>query len=203
MSNIGILKKTGFSKTTFSETILTIDCIEKLYSTPIGFKLVNDELIARIYRITKIYELITSKDCDYCLCIARDPVLFYRAVLDRESLKYRYVEKFEKKCIDGCDLYVYLVKNRVIDRKEYCLAVFKPLDIVILNKYPRVYRRVDYAIIEALIYLTKIPYVDTYARFELFMKINWCREVIYRSSRSRLYRELINNIVEKAENYLE
>lgn len=203
MNTISLLKRIGFSKTTFSETIITINCISEYYTTPIGFKIDKGELVARVYKNTKLFEFLIRSDCKYCLCITSNPLLFYRSVLDRSSLKYRFIEEIGAECIDKCDMYVKLDRIRVIDRGNYVFINFKPINVIVINKYPRVFRRVDYAFIEALIYYTKLPFVDREIRLNLLERIKWCREVIYRSSKYRLYRELINNIVMKAYGYLD
>ncbi|MEM4785850.1 MAG: DUF447 family protein [Desulfurococcaceae archaeon] len=203
MSNLGILKKIGFSSTGITETIITIECGNMLYSTPIGFKLCRDKLVAKVYKNTLLHELLSRKDCKLCLCITSSSMLFYRSVLERDYLKYIYLKDVDRKCIQNCDSYINLDLIDIIDRKQYSLHYFKPFKIIIANTYPKGFHRYDYAIVESLVYLTKMTYVDENTRLSYYERILWCRDIVYRTCSNRFIRVLINNIVEKASKYLE
>uniref|UniRef100_A0A7J3QER4 DUF447 family protein n=1 Tax=Ignisphaera aggregans TaxID=334771 RepID=A0A7J3QER4_9CREN len=67
----------------------------------------------------------------------------------------------------------------------------------ILKRYPKGFNRASAAIIEALIYYTKMPFVNEDEKKRALLKIEMCRETVYRSSENPMYRKIIDEIIKK------
>jgi len=190
----------SFRSDTYNEVLLTLRSGDLVNSAPVGVLYRRGKLYARIYSGSKTYESIKSGVNKCSVCITLDPFLFYYAVLEKDKLRYVFDEYTDYPCIVDCDTCIY-GELEVLEEKQYYLWIaIKPERIKFYRRLPRVYHRCDYALIEALIYYTKIPYVE-HLREKYIEKIMSCRETIYRSTRSKRYREAIDKILSLIRSY--
>ena len=194
-----VLRKMGFSSTTYNETILTIKWVDGIYTMPFGVLYTRGFLRGRVFRGSKVYEVFKQKPRYASLCVTHNPLLFYKAVFEKERIRYRdcVVNGLSQPCIMGCDACVFTVVENLVFRSDRVWVELKPIDIRVFNKYPRVFHRVDHAIVEALVYYTKIPFVSRGEACKYYGYILACRETVYRSSKYTAYRRIIDSILEK------
>ncbi len=197
-----ILRKMGFSSTTYSEVIITLTKGGEKYSMPIGVKYLRKRFEGRIYRKTRIADIILSQPEKISVCVTRDPIIFYRAVLEKEKLEYIEVSHYEAPCIVGCDACIICNIESISETNEWLRIVLNPVHTVIYNVYPRPFHRVEYGIVEALVYYTKLPYVDRATAEKYYNYILVFRETVYRSTTDKKYRAIIDKIVAKAKEVL-
>ncbi|MET1160096.1 MAG: hypothetical protein ABWW65_03965 [Thermoprotei archaeon] len=204
MSNndvIRMLRKIGFSKQTFTETILVVYFNGKVVASPTGFLLRSSSLYARIYKGSRLYSIFEHVPESILICIPSNSLLFYYSILRREKLVFRKLGNYYT--LKGCsiDIPCSLLKTR--NRSLYRELYLKPEAIVINEPYPRGYRRVDYAVVEALVYYTKIPYVSIEEAENYVKALEYVRWAVYRSTRNNKYRRIIDEIVTGAREVLE
>jgi len=197
------LKDFGFSSDTYGETIIAFlgsedgDSIMSLMS--MGFKLDdNCELVGRIFMGSLIYNIILEKKLDEmpCIvCITRSPQTFYLAVFNKMMLIKRFKGKRCPKtycdaCIDG-ELIIKGMDSDVID------VSIRPLSIRINRRMPLVFDRASAAIIEALVWYTKIPYVPCNEVYEILNRLKIYRETVSRASKKEIFLKMINKMFQE------
>ncbi|HIQ10543.1 MAG TPA: DUF447 family protein [Pyrodictium sp.] len=91
-------------KNTYFETIVLLRDNESLYATPLGVKVEDGLLKARVFPDTKLYNLMINSPLAL-LCLTLDPILFYLATL-KHSIDY-----------SKCNL---LLLVEVTSRKSHC-----------------------------------------------------------------------------------
>jgi len=194
------LKDLGFSSDTYGETIIAFlgsedrDSIMSLM--PMGFKLGdNCELVGRIFRGSLIYNIILGKKLDKipCIvCVTRSPQAFYLAVFDKKILIRRFEggrcpRSYCDACING-ELTVEGVEDDIIN------VSIRPLSVKINRRMPLVFDRASAAIIEALVWYTKIPYVPCNEVYEILSRLRFYRETVSRASKRGVFLKMINRI---------
>lgn len=199
---IKLLKKMGFHTLTYNEVIITIMKNNVEYSMPIGLKRVKNRLIGRIYRETRLASILSKDIKKATICVSKNPLLFYYVVLEREKLRYTRIREGEA-CIVDCEACIICNIKDFSRIGKWIKIELEPIHIIIENIYPRVYHRADYGIIEALIYYTKIPYVDQALAMKYYEYLKVFRETVYRSSGDKRLRDIIDNIIVRAEKILE
>jgi len=193
------LSKLGFTEDTFTETV-TFFLIndDKKYVMALGIKRRNSYLYARIFRGSKIYSVIVDNKNLKLLCrvcISRDPLAFYYSIFRKNILLKCYNEL---RCIKRfCDAYIDAILDNLKIKDEAIEIFLKPIDIKILKRYPKGFNRASAAIIEALIYYTKMPFVNEDEKKRALLKIDMCRETVYRSSENPIYRKIIDEIIKR------
>lgn len=182
------LKKMGFSSSTYLEAVVMFSKgSEAVNVVPLGFILRKGMLIARIFRGSKTYKLVTEGMVDRGrLCITEDAILFYLAIFKKEEA----LKAFNR----FCRAYVDFDIVKVEFRKDHVVLYSKPVGVEIVDRVPKGFVRASAAIVEALVWLSKIPYVDKRRRNLYKNYVKMCINVIYRSSRSRRYRMIARDI---------
>ncbi|MFP3281143.1 MAG: DUF447 family protein [Vulcanisaeta sp.] len=194
------LKDLGFSSDTYGETIIVFlggedgDSIMSLM--PMGFKL-NDncELVGRIFKGSFIYNVILEKKISKipCIvCITRSPQTFYLAIFNKKILIRRFKgvrcpRSYCDACVDG-ELTMEGVGDDIIN------VSIRPLSIKINRRVPLVFDRASAAIIEALVWYTKIPYVPCNEVYEILSRLRFYRETVSRASKRGVFLKMINRI---------
>jgi len=194
------LKDLGFSSDTYGETIIAFlggedgDSIMSLM--PMGFKL-NDncELVGRIFKGSFIYNVILEKKISKipCIvCITRSPQTFYSAIFNKKILIRRFKggrcpRSYCDACVDG-ELTMEGVGDDIIN------VSIRPLSIKINRRVPLVFDRASAAIIEALVWYTKIPYVPCNEVYEILSRLRFYRETVSRASKRGVFLKMINRI---------
>jgi hypothetical protein len=194
------LKDLGFSSDTYGETIIAFlggedgDSIMSLM--PMGFKL-NDncELVGRIFKGSFIYNVILEKKISKipCIvCITRSPQTFYLAIFNKKILIRRFKggrcpRSYCDACVDG-ELTMEGVGDDIIN------VSIRPLSIKINRRVPLVFDRASAAIIEALVWYTKIPYVPCNEVYEILSRLRFYRETVSRASKRGVFLKMINRI---------
>lgn len=188
------LKKIGFSSNTYIEAISILQDKEKkkLNIVPLGFKLKKQYIVARIFRNSRTFNLILDNATrNGFICVTSDAKLFYYSIFEKNKAMNMITSK--RICdavIDFIIEFIDFSKNS----NKYITIYLKPLSIEINRRTPRGFTRASALIIEALIWLTKIPYVSKNLRIYYAEYINLCIEGVYRSTTSSLYRSIARNI---------
>jgi len=190
------LRKIGFSSLNYSETLLTIRFNNVDYTIPFGVLYRKGLLYGRIYHGSRMYDYLKSNVSHATICVTSNPLLFYYAVFDKSRLKYTYrsVSGLDYPLINGCDAYIYCTVYKRIVRRDRVNVWFKPVEVEVEHRYPRVFNRGLYAIVEALVYYTKLEYVSNSDRLKYVKYIEQCRESVYRSCKSKRLRRVIDHI---------
>ena len=194
------MKDLGFSSDTYGETIIAFlggedgDSIMSLM--PMGFKL-NDncELVGRIFKGSFIYNVILEKKISKipCIvCITRSPQTFYLAIFNKKILIRRFKggrcpRSYCDACVDG-ELTMEGVGDDIIN------VSIRPLSVKINRRVPLVFDRASAAIIEALVWYTKIPYVPCNEVYEILSRLRFYRETVSRASKRGVFLKMINRI---------
>ena len=126
--------------------------------------------------------------------ICSDPILFYYAIFDKEKIMNRisYFNNFP--CIRGCDAFI---RARIIKKEpfnDYSIIYMEPVKVIVKHRYSRVYNRASFAIIEALVYYSKLPYVGKDLANRYLDTIRSLIDTVYRSSRKPVHRKIIMDI---------
>jgi len=196
-----VLRKMGFTSTTFSETILTVEHVGERYTMPFGVLYKRGFLWGRVFQSSKMYEVLRRKPRYATLSVTQNPILFYKAVFEKERIKYREftVNGVRMLCVAGCSACVFTEITRVVFRGDYAAVWLKPIGVRVLDKYPKTLNRASYAIVEALVHYTKIPFTSREEACKHYQHILLCRDTVYRSSRSRVYRRVADFILKLLE----
>jgi hypothetical protein len=192
--------KAIFSTDTWGEVIVSFYNENRVVGLmPLGLKLSEEcTLSGRLYAGSRFYNYIisagiTELKCN--VCVTQDPVLFYTAIFDKsKAIEILTREALLKKYCDICFTGFCEFQNRgdIIDLRV------KIIEIVLYRELPRVFTRVNAAIIEALIWFTKIPYMECRDLATILEKLEFLREIVYRSTQKKLYIEFIDLIYSKA-----
>jgi len=195
---INKLVKLGFSKSRYSEVLLSICCENVCNIAPMGVLIRDSELFIRVFRGGKTYELMSNSSfIDCVLNITCNSIMFYNAIFEKNKLKLVNSKIVSSKRVYGCDAYVECVLSRKIFDKDIVYVYLKPIYIEIVNNTPRVYNRVDPAIIEALVEYTKIPY---YVKSNLdiknvFRKFNFLESIVEHCSSDDYVNFVIRRVI--------
>lgn len=195
-----LLKRIGFSSTTYLEAIALLYSYDDniVNVVPLGFKLKNGYIVSKIYKGSRTYEAIIGNLVrSGCICITQNARLFYLSIFE----KNRAIKLFTNR-EDVCDAIIEFAIESTDSEKRGILIYAKPSAIKILRRIPRGFTRASASIIEALVWLTKIPYTPNEKRMELVKHIELCIESIYRSSRSKVYRSIARKIHRKMKEYI-
>jgi hypothetical protein len=197
-----MLRYLGFSRDTWGETVVVFYRDNDIVNImPLGLKILDENmctLYGRILRGSKFYNYIVEKnlsDTKCCICISQEPQLFYYAVFEKNKL----VEIFssDKNFGELCDAYLTSICR--FDIKDYSVdVVILVKEIIIKRRYPRVFTRASATVIEALVWLTKISYIECNNLKDTLKYIEFLRTTVYRSSQNKLYNLLIDSIYGKA-----
>lgn len=188
---IKVLRSMGFSSSTFLETItLMLDGEGNVVNVlPLGIKLLRRKLYARVFKGSKTYEALKKGVIGGgTIYVTQDARLFYLSIFKKSEA----VEAIIKG--DACDAAVDFNVDSICMGKRYIAIYLKPIAVRIFRKTPRGFSRAPALIIEALVLLTKLPHVDETRRREYISYIRYCIEGVYRSSKSRVYRNIANEI---------
>lgn len=202
---LGIARQMGFNCSSYSETIVVVGDKREYYVAPLGLKLCGRNLVARIYRDTGLHRFLKTRlgkeKIGVSVCVTNDPVLFYKTVLHRDQVEVEVVRETDSftPVVKGCSGYVTGYVDRFYEKSLF-LELYIEVDKAWYTKViPKTIVRAEYAVIEALVYLTKIPYYDSSYQEELYRRITWCQDIVYRSTENIVLRKIINEIVGRAE----
>jgi len=201
------LKRLGFSRSTISEVLLSLSLGSEVNVAPMGARLGRGpELVVKVFTGCRTYEMVRHGARDYVINVTSDPTLFYYAVLGKGSLRLVPSRTVSAPRVVGCVAYVEAVRKSVEYRRGYLVLSLAPTYVEVSKQYPKAFNRATPAIIEALVYLTKIPYLVGRGRLgearELLRNIRTCAEVVTRVTSNRRLRAVAYDIVRKAEEFL-
>jgi len=198
MNNIvRTLRRLGFSTSTYSEVILSIKHGNIVNYAPMGVLLVKDALHLRVYMGSLTYKLIMEGAKDCVLNITSDPILFYNSILDKSRVKTVGSIKVKSPRISGCQGYIECLISDVVKTPRYLRVLLNPIHIDYYKIIPTTYKRASSAIIEALVYYTKLPYLKG-SSGDLLSKIKLCVNTVFRSTKNPKYRGLARDILLRA-----
>uniref|UniRef100_A0A7J2U357 DUF447 family protein n=1 Tax=Ignisphaera aggregans TaxID=334771 RepID=A0A7J2U357_9CREN len=190
------LMELGFSIDTWGEVVMVFYSKgEVIGLMPVGLKLSEGcTLAGRLYRGSKLYSYIASAkvaELPCIACISENPQLFYMAVFEKSQTieiftEHRCPEEFCDACLIGL--------CKFFDGDEAINFKISVKEIALHRKTPRVFTRASAAIIEALVWFTKLPYVDCKDIERVLERIELLKDTVYRSSQKNIYAKLIENI---------
>lgn len=203
----GIIKKLcglGFSNETYSEVLLTININNDTNVAPMGVLLKNNKLYVRIYSGTKTYNAILNYADECVLNITNNPKLFFNAILHKEKIRFYNSTIVNAKRVLDCDAYIECNINKRNILSNYAEIFLNPLIIDVVNPSVKTYNRAGPAIIEALVHLSKIQYYKSSGmnNNEILKRFLFLREIVYHSTSDKDYRIMINEILDKAEKFI-
>ena len=195
-----ILAELGFSSDTWGEVVVVFYSESKVVGLmPLGLKLTeNCTLTGRLYSGSRLYNHITSTkitELKCKVCVTQDPLLFYTAVFE----KSRGAEIFAREeCPrEHCDMCItglcrFHSRGEIIDLK------IEVEEYVLCRDMPRVFTRATAAIIEALVWLTKLPHAECKDLSVVLERVEFLVRVVEKSSQRKLYKELAEFIHSRA-----
>ena len=198
------LRRLGFRANMFGEVIVVFfhTHSSSIFTVPLGLRLAAEGLKARIYPGTRTRKVLESESFDRCcICITTDPLLFYRATLYRERLRYKTIgsDGEEYLCLRQCDAYILCRVVKRYTSRRFLYLVLKPVKLVCSRHRPRVVNRATLAVLEALIYLTKMPYVDVATREHYLNMMQMLMEIVKRCTTSKAIRIAMQDILQRAQ----
>jgi len=207
MTDLAELKRLGFSKGTTSEVLLSLSLGSEVNVAPMGVKLgENAELIIKVFAGCRTYDLIRRGARDYVVNITSNPLLFYYAIFGKDSLKLRPSRCVSAPRVAGCEAYVEAERKGVDYGRDYLILHLRPIHIEYRRVLPKAFCRAAPAVIEALVYYTKIPYLKKSGKSReaegMLKRILACAEVVGHCTRSRRLRSILRNVIERAEGIL-
>ena len=199
-----ILRELGFSPTTFSETIVVTEISNGIWNcAPIGVKLENNNLYFYVYEGTRTLDAL-RRNKYLTINIVYDISVFMKCVFktcSNEGL-YELSSKFPIPHIVSADAYVESELLSLEEVNGKFKAVCNPINVVIKRNIPRTFNRAFPAIIEALIYYTKIkPFKKLKLERELnklMERLMHCKYIVEHSTSNREYLEYIEKIISEA-----
>ncbi len=202
-----ILENLGFSRSTYSEVILTVKLGKIVNSAPMG-ALLNDqgEICLRIYRNQRTHRMIVNGAEDCVLNITDNPVLFYNTIFEKEKISYISAKRVSSPRILNCKAYVECLINDIEIHEDFVKAFLKPLLIdTAKEKNIKTYNRAGPAIIEALICYSKLLHfknIDRERAKILKKRIEIFKEIVYHSTTDSTLRKIASKILAKSEETL-
>jgi len=130
--------------------------------------------------------------------ICNDPILFYHAIFNKDVLLDKVIYSNGVPNIKTCDAYIAAKVSRIDKYRDYIMVYMDPIKAVVKHKQPKVYNRATFAIIEALVYYTKLQYVGKDLASKYIEMIRFFTNIVYRSSSRRIHREIIMDILDRS-----
>lgn len=199
-----MLRELGFSEDTYGETILIVTIDNKINATPIGIKLINDNLMqATIFKDSITYlGLIKSKECT--INITSDARIFYKLVMNEELKADELIssETISTPALKSADAVIEVKVTNIIDQADRATFYFIPTNLRIFKTIPKVFNRTHPAIIEALVHYTRIK---PYSEMKLFSEVDKliehikiCIDTVQHSTKNTELLTIANNILNNA-----
>ena len=206
--SLGLLKELlqglGFSPKTFSEVILVLRTEEGTHVQPLGVKLRGSSLWARVFRSTRLHELIRP-GLRGSLNITCDPRAFFEPVMYGRLLSLDVKDSSLGPYLASCDAAVFVKVVEVIEERHFSSVLFKPLGLLIEREHPLALNRAFPALVEALVHLTRIRYYARYGDAErleaLANKVRVCVEAIRHSTEEDVYLDMASEVLAEAEGW--
>ena len=199
------LVKLGFSSDTYSEILLTVRLGSDINVAPIGVLMENQELIIRVFKGSKTYNMLLNGAKECVINVTRNPRYFYYAIFHKDKIMLTDAVKVSVKRVADCNAYIECNISNIELKDDYLTAYLKPIFVEISSYYPLTFNRAWPAIIEALVHYTKIPYYRSLniSANEIIRKISFLREIVYRSSKNIELRRIIDDIIDRTRKLLE
>jgi len=200
-----ILKKLGFAEDTYLETVTLFGGSTMqnfMWVTPLGVKLRESEemLYARLFRGSRAFELVSSGVVvGGVICVTEQPEVFFWALFDKQKLINRFKSSHCPRSI--CDACVEFTIAGTSAAPEYVQVLMKPVGIRFARRIPRGLTRMRGAIVEALVWLTKMPHISGDERAMVLKGLDLLREAVYRSTENEFYREIIDDVISRIKAY--
>ena len=206
--SLGLLKKMlhdlGFSPKTFSEVILVLRAEGGTHVQPLGVKLKGSSLWARVFRSTRLHELIRP-GLRGSLNITHDPRAFFEPVMYGRLLSLDIEEGSLGPYLASCDAAVFVEVVEVIRERHFSSVFFKPLGLLIGREHPAALNRAFPALVEALVHLTRMRYYarcgDAERLEALADKVRVCVEAIRHSTEEDAYLDMASEVLAEAEGW--
>ncbi len=198
----------GFSVETYGETVIAFynDNYVVINIMPMGFKLDSKTctLNGRIFNGSILYKLITEKNLTSIkcsICVTKNPQLFYLSIFDKRKI----LRRFDKgRCPRSyCDVCIHGMMHVDEVTSDYIKVFFRPLSIKYNSKSPKVFDRASAAVIEALVWYTKMPYVSCGELDNILIRLRMCLDTVLRASTNEKIKNIINDVYSKAVQYAE
>ncbi len=197
-----LLLNIGLNKDIFIESVVVVKNNDEIINVlPLGLKYDRGFLIANVYRGSRTYELLSNGLANkFTICITQKPETFFYAIFRKDiAIKLFTESKCSRKL---CDVCIDAEIRDIEQEDQFIRVVLHPVQAIVVHGYPKGFTRASAAIIEALIYFTKMSFATEEEKRKYFERIKLMKEIVYRSSERGIYRELIDDIVDKALRYI-
>ncbi|MCS7111510.1 MAG: DUF447 family protein [Ignisphaera sp.] len=191
-----LVRRIGFSKTTYLEAIavFTDGAGAVLNTVPLGFKLRDGYIVSRVFRGGRTFSIVVSGLARQgYICVTQNPKLFYLSLYEKD----RAIQLLNTRRRGLCDARVEFSIEFTENHSSSVVIYLKPTAVAISRRIPRGFTRASASIIEALVWLTKIPYARGGRRKRIIEHVEHSLESVSRSSRSSVYRSIARKIREK------
>ncbi|PTD93963.1 hypothetical protein C9439_05010 [archaeon SCG-AAA382B04] len=180
------LENLGFEKDRTIETILLTKKQGQINLAPIGIRRKEQDFLeAKIYKTTQAYSVLNEGDI-VSLNLTNDAELFFKSIFDKKI----ETEDFKIKKSD------YIIKSRckrIIEKENYIITHLIPKEVIKNKETKKGYCRANSAIIEALVYYTKLDYEK---RDKVERKITQAKKVVKKTGGEK-EKELIKKIISR------
>uniref|UniRef100_A0A7C4BCA6 DUF447 family protein n=1 Tax=Ignisphaera aggregans TaxID=334771 RepID=A0A7C4BCA6_9CREN len=192
----------GFSSDTWGEVVVVFFSDNSVVGLmPLGLRLSEGcTLAGRLYRGSRLYDyIITTRvsELQCNVCITEEPQLFYLAIFEKDRAAKVFGKcACPKRFCDAC--LIGLCRFHYIEGEDVARLVVNVEKVYFRKKIPRVFVRASAALVEALVWLTKMPYMRCNESEEALKRIELLKEVVYRSTQRERYIKLIEAIYARA-----
>ncbi len=207
-----MLKELGFRDYSFVETVVSTYSGNIKNFAPIGVVKKGRNLYLKLFKITKTYRNISeNKEC--VINVVSDVEIFYLALFkEKLGVNKRFPNFFlpsltvDAPRVKGADAYVEAeaenFKTLTNGKVEVKLRI-KFVEIV--NPRPKVFCRCDFAVIESLIHLTRIPVFVSQKRWveaeKLIKLIEYYKELVERVCPKSEHIKIMGKVAEENEQW--
>jgi len=197
-----LLERLGFSLDTWGEVVVVFfrdsDVVGLM---PLGLRLSEScTLVGRLYKGSKLYNYILSTGVEELrcrVCVSGDPQLFYVAIFEKDRVAKAFEKSFCPKSL-CCACLAGLCRFHCVEGEEIIGLELSVDEVAVRKAMPTVFTRASAALIEALVWLTKMPYMECEDVGKVLERIEFLREVVYRSSNRKLFQSLADKVFSKA-----
>ena len=190
----------GFSYDSWGETVAVFYRDKEIVALmPMGLRLSGGcKLFGRVFKGSKLFDEVSSgmREAMCIICVSSNSLTFYTSIFDKDSIAKEF--KGLRCPCSLCDACIYGSASFVNPHQDFFEVYIDPDRYTVCRELPRVYTRAFGALVEALVWYTKIPYVDCEKLGEVLKRIEHCVETVYRSTENGLQRKAISTVYSKA-----
>jgi len=186
-----ILKLLNVKRGWIYESILSFSINGKAKVMPMGFFTDDMENIGiSIYKTSKILEDLLSKEI-FVINLTSDVKFFYQSIFERDKLKFLSTKSNEP-YIDGVDGYLELKLDRVVETADKKILISEIKDYELFSKDTRLINRASHLSLEALILVTKLPYLSLETKKWALKSLNEYERIVKKVAPNSEYGKIVD-----------